>query len=177
MSLARLFGLGYGEHMTDLVSPEQRGRIRDAITVGDGRYDINGIEVVALQPETVLALLDTADHYELVAESNRKAISKEREYAQQLDMIEILTDNIMNNLATYPGHLPNDDEKNSPEAKKAARWIAEQIEMILHPDEHVESPVRCAKCGHAFHDHLQFCPNMASDNDCSCEGMNGKRAS
>lgn len=27
---------------------------------------------------------------------------------------------------------------------------------------------RCPACGHAPHDGVGFCPNMASDNDCSC---------
>lgn len=30
-----------------------------------------------------------------------------------------------------------------------------------------ETP-RCPRCGHAPHDSLGFCPNMASDNDCAC---------
>lgn len=29
---------------------------------------------------------------------------------------------------------------------------------------------RCTKCGHQPHEALGFCPNLASDNDCFCEG-------
>lgn len=31
-------------------------------------------------------------------------------------------------------------------------------------------PDTCPKCFHRFHDSLPFCPNLASDNDCSCKG-------
>lgn len=31
-----------------------------------------------------------------------------------------------------------------------------------------ELDARCQRCGHAPHSTLDFCPNMASDNDCNC---------
>lgn len=29
----------------------------------------------------------------------------------------------------------------------------------------------CPMCRHAAHDHLGFCPNLASDNECNCKGF------
>lgn len=41
-------------------------------------------------------------------------------------------------------------------------WIGWETEVTPTTVE------RCTRCGHAPHETLGFCPNMASDNDCEC---------
>lgn len=54
----------------------------------------------------------------------------------------------------------------------ALRDCAHDLRALLaQPSEGTEAPVeRCSRCGHMPHDRLGFCPNFASDNDCSCPG-------
>lgn len=56
------------------------------------------------------------------------------------------------------------------EAQRLGEWLIEAANRKRRTADG-DAVERCPVCRHAPHDAAGFCPNLASDNDCGCQGI------